>query len=110
MSVKGEKDMNNNTVPYALQMAMALLEGNFDGAHSIIKDCITVMSNELAGVASGYDLADYPFMVAALKLTATSLEALLDENGRGIADKIVASSTCITIDADELKRQAKEEE
>lgn len=109
MLVMGEKDMNNNTVPYALQMVMALLETNFDEAHSIVKDCITVMSNELAGVASNYDFADFPFMVAALRLTATSLESLLDEHGKGIADNIVANTTCITIDASELKRQAKEE-
>lgn len=29
---------------------------------------------------------------------------------RGIADNIVANTTCITIDASELKRQSKEEE
>ena len=65
------------------------------------------MTKELMGVASGYDLMDFPFMVAALRLTATSLEALLDEHGRWIADNIVAHTTCITVDADELKRQAK---
>ena len=51
----------------------------------------------------------FPFMVAALRLTATSLESLLDEHGKGIADNIVANTTCITIDASELKHQAKEE-
>ena len=61
------------------------------------------------GVVSRYDLMDFPFMVAALQLTATSLESLLDEHGKGIADGIVANTTCITIDASELKRQAKEE-
>lgn len=33
-----------------------------------------------------------------------------DLEGKGIADGIVANTTCITIDASELKRQAKEEE
>ncbi len=40
------------------------------------------MTKELMGVVSRYDLMDFPFMVAALQLTATSLESLLDEHGR----------------------------
>ena len=77
---------------------------------SISAECVTAMTKELMGVVSRYDLMDFPFMVAALRLTATSLESLLDEHGKGIADNIVANTTCITIDASELKRQAKEEE
>lgn len=97
----------NNQIPYALRMSMAVLANKPDTARDISAECITAMTKELMNVASGYDVMDFPFMVAALRLTATSLEALLDEHGRGIADNIVAHTTCITVDADELKRQAK---
>ena len=96
--------MTEKMMPYALRMTLAVLANKPDDARSISAECVTAMTKELMGVVSRYDLMDFPFMVAALRLTATSLESLLDEHG------IVANTTCITIDASELKRQAKEEE
>ena len=93
--------MTEKMMPYALRMTLAVLANRPDDARNISAECVTAMTKELMGVAK----AD-----AALRLTATSLEALLDEHGRWIADNIVAHTTCITVDADELKRQAKEEE
>ena len=89
--------MTEKMMPYALRMTLAVLANRPDDARNISAECVTAMTKELMGVA-------------ALRLTATSLEALLDEHGRWIADNIVAHTTCITVDADELKRQAKEEE
>lgn len=102
--------MESKNIPYALQMTLAVLANRPDDARNISAECITAMTKELMEVAGGYDVMDFPFMVAALRLTATSLESLLDEHGKGIADGIVANTTCITIDASELKRQVKEEE
>ena len=99
--------MAEKMMPYALRMTLAVLANKPDDARSISAECVTAMTKELMGVVSRYDLMDFPFMVAALRLTATSLESLLDEHGKGIADNIVANTTCITIDASELKRQAK---
>ena len=96
--------MAEKMMPYALRMTLAVLANKPDDARSISAECVTAMTKELMGVVSRYDLMDFPFMVAALRLTATSLESLL-----GITDNIVANTTCITIDASELKRQAKEE-
>ena len=104
------KTMAEKMMPYALRMTLAVLANKPDDARSISAECVTAMTKELMGVVSRYDLMDFPFMVAALRLTATSLESLLDEHGKGIADGIVANTTCITIDASELKRQTKEEE
>ena len=101
--------MAEKMMPYALRMTLAVLANKPDAARSISAECVTAMTKELMGVVSRYDLMDFPFMVAALRLTATSLESLLDEHGKGIADNIVANTTCFTIDASELKRQAKEE-
>lgn len=101
--------MESKNIPYALRMTLAVLANKPDDARSITAECVTAMTKELMGVVSGYDMMDFPFMVAALRLTATSLESLLDEHGKGIADGIVANTTCITVDAAEMKRQAKEE-
>lgn len=97
--------MAEKMMPYALRMTLAVLANKPDDARSISAECVTAMTKELMGVVSRYDLMDFPFMVAALRLTATSLESLLDEHGKGIADNIVANTTCITIEASELKRQ-----
>ena len=86
--------MPEKMMPYALRMTLAVLANRPDDARNISAECVTAMTKELMGVASGYDLMDF----------------LLDEHGKGIADGIVANTTCITIDASELKRQAKEEE
>ena len=102
--------MPEKMMPYALGMTLAVIENRRDDDRKISAECVTAMPKELMDVVSRYDLMDFPFMVAALRLTATSLESLLDEHGKGIADNIVANTTCITIDASELKRQAKEEE
>ena len=91
--------MAEKMMPYALRMTLAVLANKPDDARSISAECVTAMTKELMGVVSRYDLMDFPFMVAALRLTATSLESLLDEHGKGIADNIVANTTCITIDA-----------
>lgn len=99
--------MAEKMMPYALRMTLAVLANKPDDARSISAECVTAMTKELMGVVSRYDLMDFPFMVAALRLTATSLESLLDEHGKGIADNIIANTTCITIDASELKRQAR---
>lgn len=107
--IRRTKTMAEKTIPYALRMTLAVLANKPDDARSISAECVTAMTKELMDVVSRYDLMDFPFMVAALQLTATSLESLLDEHGKGIADGIVANTTCITIDASELKRQAKEE-
>ena len=77
--------MAEKMMPYALRMTLAVLANKPDDARSISAECVTTMTKELMGVVSRYDLMDFPFMVAALRLTAT-------------------------IDASELKRQAKEEE
>ena len=91
--------MAEKMMPYALRMTLAVLANKPDDARSISAECVTAMTKELMGVVSRYDLMDFPF----------SLESLLDEHGKGIADNIVANTTCITIDASELKHQAKEE-
>ena len=71
--------MPEKMMPYALRMTLAVLANRPDDARNISAECVTAMTKELMGVASGYDLMDFPFMVAALRLTATSLESLLDE-------------------------------
>ena len=101
--------MAEKMMPYALRMTLAVLANKPDDARSISAECVTAMTKELMGVVSRYDLMDFPFMVTALRLTATSLESLLDEHGKGIADGIVANTTCITVDATELKRQMAED-
>ena len=75
--------MAEKMMPYALRMTLAVLANKPDDARSISAECVTAMTKELMGVVSRYDLMDFPFMVAALRLTATSLESLLDDHGKG---------------------------
>jgi len=89
--------MPEKMMPYALRMTLAVLANRPDDARNISAECVTAMTKELMDVVSRYDLMDFPFMVAALRLTATSLESLLDEHGKGIADNIVANTTCIEL-------------
>lgn len=61
--------MAEKMMPYALRMTLAVLANKPDDARSISAECVTTMTKELMGVVSRYDLMDFPFMVAALRLT-----------------------------------------
>lgn len=99
-----------NDIPYSVKMAVAMMSGNREMADKVIVDCFDSMTHKFTSVAGEYDQSDLPFVVATMRITASALSSLLDENGRSFVEKLVSHTACITINAEELRRQAAEGE
>jgi len=76
------------------------------GVNRVVQECFGDMTHKLMAVANSYDFMDLPFVLATMRLTAQAMTPLLDENGRQLMENLVSHTSCVTIDADELRRQA----
>lgn len=96
-------------MPYSVRMAAAMLAHDQKMVDEVVVDCFDTMTKKFLAVAHEYDAADLPFVVATLRITATALSSILDESGRSFVEKLVSHTSCITVDAEELRKQAAEE-
>ena len=93
-------------LPISLKMTLAMLSGDRKQVDKVVNESFTALGHELMGVVNSYDFTDLPFVLAAMQITANSLMPLLDDSGRSLVEKMKAMTTVITIDADEMRRQA----
>lgn len=101
--------MRNSDLPYSVRMAVAMLAHDQKMADEVVVDCFDAMTKKFLAVVHEYDATDLPFVVATMRITATALSSILDENGRSFVEKLVSHTSCITVDAEELRKQAAEE-
>ena len=101
--------MRNSDLPYSVRMAVAMLVHDQKMADEVVVDCFDAMTKKFLAVAHEYDATDLPFVVATMRITATALSSILDENGRSFVEKLVSHTSCITVDAEELRKQEAEE-
>lgn len=99
-----------NDIPYSVKMAVAMMSGNREMVDKVVVDCFDSMTHKLTSVAREYDQSDLPFVVATMRITASALSSLLDDSGRSLVENLVSHTACITVDAEELRRQAAEED
>ena len=92
-------------VPYAVRMTMAMMARNDDAVSRVIQEALADIGNECAKLAMSYDMVDLPLVLAAMQIAATGMTNILDDNGRGLMEKVVSHTACITIDASELRKQ-----
>lgn len=93
-------------LPISLKMTLAMLSGDRKQVDRVVNESFATLGHELMGVVNSYDFTDLPFVLAAMQITANSLMPLLDDSGRNLVEKMKAMTTVITIDADEMRRQA----
>lgn len=99
-----------NEIPYSVKLAMAMLAQNHELADKAVVECFDGMTKKMVAVAHEYDLTDLPFVVATMKITAQALSSILDDSGRSFVENLVSHTACVTINAEELRRQAAEGE
>lgn len=99
-----------NEVPYSVKLAMAMLAQNRELADKVVVECFDSMTKKMLAVTHEYDPSDLPFVVATMKITAQALSSILDDSGRSLVENLVSHTACITVDAEELRRQAAEED
>jgi hypothetical protein len=97
-------------IPYAVQLAMAQSVNDKDTVNRVVEECFGGIARELMGIAQKYDYADLPFVLASMMLTAQSMTPLLSEDGQQLVRKLMSHITCVTVDADELRRQTENKE
>lgn len=96
-------------LPYSVRLSVAVMTRNQEAVDGIINELFGTIGGELCEFARGYDFTDLPFVIATMKITANALSGILDDNGRGIVEKLVNHTACVTVDMEELRRQARGE-
>lgn len=99
-----------NEIPYSVKLAMAMLVRNREMADKVVVECFDGMTKKMLAVTHEYDPSDLPFLVATMRITAQALSSILDESGRSFVENLVSHTACVTINAEELRRQAAEGE
>lgn len=79
--------MRNSDLPYSVRMAVAMLAHDQKMADEVVVDCFDAMTKKFLAVAHEYDATDLPFVVATMRITATALSSILDENGQQLCRK-----------------------
>lgn len=98
--------MSKPMIPYAVQLAAAQTARNADAVDRIMQECFYGITKELLEVIHRYDPVDLPFVLASMRLTAQAMMPLLNESGQGFLENLMKHVSCVTVDMDELRRQA----
>ena len=93
-------------MPFSVMLTLAMLSSDRGTVDRLANRCFAEIGNELMKVVNSYDVSDLPFVVAAMRITADSLMPVMGESGRRLAEKMTSATTIITVDADEMRRQA----
>ena len=91
-------------IPYSMQISVALLAKNYEKANKITATAIGGAAEQIIRLANSYHAADLPFVIAALQIVTGALETKLDEPGRNILKSLTDNTTCITVDADTIRK------
>lgn len=102
--------MERNDIPISLRMTLAMMCNDRKMVDKLVCEAFESITHRLMAVVNGYDRSDLPFVIATMTITANSLKSLLNADGLGIVDKLVSNTTCMTVDADEFRKQMMEEE
>lgn len=95
-------------MPISQMLTLAMLTNDRAEVDRVVNKCFSEMGHELMKVVNSYDFSDLPFVVAAMRITASSLMPIMGKNGQQLVERMTSMTTAITIDADEMRRQAGE--
>lgn len=95
---------------YSVRMVVASMNGQQHIADRIACECIEDMSGSLNGLLGQYHPADLPMFIVAMRLLDKALDPLLNDSARNLVKNMTDRTTCITVDAEEFRRQAKEQQ
>lgn len=96
-------------IPYSTRLAMAILSRNRQLQEKVITSAFEEMTHRFTAVINSFDHSDLPFAVATMLITGYAVKNLLPPDGVELVDKLVSMTQTMTIDMEELRRQAREE-
>lgn len=100
--------MSRSDMPISLMLAMAMMSQNREMVDKVVCGAFEEITHRYMDVVNSYDKSDLPFLVATMLITGNSLKNLLNEDGLGIVNQLVSHTACMTIDAEEFRRQMKD--
>lgn len=98
-----------NEIPVVVKLASAIAVHDENAVNEIIRESIGEMTKKYLDVSHEYYYEDLPIVVAAMRIAARSLEAILPEGGRSLANRIDGITESVVVDFGELKKQMEEE-
>lgn len=98
---------NRPPIPYSVQLAMAQATHDEKAVGRIVQECFYGMTKEFLAVIHSYDVVDLPFVLATMQLTARAVTPMLGDSGRQVMENIMRHVSCVTVDVEELRRQAR---
>lgn len=97
---------NRPPIPYSVQLAMAQAAHDEKATERIVQECFYGMTKEFLAVIHSYDAMDLPFVLATMQLTARAVTPVMNESGRQFMENLMRHVSCVTVDVEELRRQA----
>lgn len=98
--------MGKRTTPYAIKAAIAALTGSPDQIDDVFCEAMNDIASDLKRVTMKYEGIDFPFVAASMIIVGRAIKSLLDDDGSRLVDHIVNNTTAMTIDRNELIKQA----
>ena len=98
---------NRPPIPYSVQLAMAQAAHDEKAVDRIVQECFYGMTKDFLAVIHSYDSADLPFVLATMQLTAHAVTPVMNESGRRFMENLMSHVSCVTVDVEELRRQAR---
>lgn len=101
--------MNDNPKSFYKRLASAVLADDCAVAHQVASEAMQEIGQQFMNIINQYSTADLPFCVAAMLVTASSMNGVLPNSGREMVRSIVSSCSAVVIRKDEFERQMREE-
>lgn len=97
---------NNKRMPYSLKIANALMVHDYATVEKIYQEAMGNMAQSCCKVVESYSYTDLPIVLASMQIVVNSMKGSLNEGGLGLMNQLIGHTSCIVINAEELRRQA----
>lgn len=95
-------------MPYSIRLMLAQMAGDQEGTEQIVDECFVTMSKKFLAVAHEYDAVDLPLVIATMQIASKAMLPILSPSGQKLVQNLVSHTLPITIDLQEMCRQAEE--
>jgi len=100
---------NDKGMPYSLRIANALMVRDYEKVGKIYQEAMENMAHSCCKVVESYSYSDLPIVLASMQIVVNSMKGSLNEGGLGMMNQLIDHTSCIVINAEELRRQAEGE-
>ncbi|MBR2890348.1 MAG: hypothetical protein IKC09_08755 [Oscillospiraceae bacterium] len=95
-----------NKMPYSVKIAKAIMAGDYATVEKTYQEALGDMAQSCCKLVESYSFTDLPMVLAAMQIVVNSMKGSLNEGGLGVMNQLIGHTSCIVIDAGELRRQA----